>query len=277
MKSDSTIRNRGRRRPGVSNGNQADVRALELLELICNADRSVSLAEASAQQGLSKPTAHRLLRTLLERRLIAQDPQTSGYRSGLKLFELSSAVVRGMTLRTEALPELRELCQRTNETVHLAVLDDGEVIYIDKEETQQTIRMFSAIGKRGPAHCTGVRKVLLAHLPPDELLGVLSRKPLRRSTDNTITRTAALQEELARIRQRGYAINDTQHETDIRCAACPVRDHTGRVIAAISLTAPTIRMSRARIESMAPLVRTYADRISRRLGQVPDERPLQPQ
>jgi IclR family transcriptional regulator, KDG regulon repressor len=182
-----------------------------------------------------------------------------------------------MTLRTEALPELRELCQRTNETVHLAILDDGEVIHIDKEVTQQTIRMFSAIGKRGPAHCTGVGKVLLAHLPPDELLGVLSRKPLRRFTDNTITRTAALREELARIRQRGYAIDDTQHETDIRCAASPVRDHTGRVIAAISLTAPTIRMSRARIEPMAPLVRTYADRISRRLGHVPDERPLQPQ
>jgi IclR family KDG regulon transcriptional repressor len=267
----ATIRNTARR-PGATNGNQAVVRALDLLELVCNADHPVSLAEASARQGLSKPTAHRLLRTLVERGLIAQDPQMKGYRPGLKLFELSSAVLRGMTLRTEALPELRELCQRTNETVHLAVLDDGEVIYIDKEETQQTIRMFSAIGKRGPAHCTGVGKVLLAHLPAEELRAMLAGKPLQRFTDTTIVTTAALQEELALVRQRGYAIDDTEHEADIRCAACPVRDHTGRVIAAISLTVPAIRMSRARIESMAPLVRTYADRISRRLGYVPDTR-----
>jgi IclR family KDG regulon transcriptional repressor len=271
MEQYSTIRNPARR-SGAANGNQAVVRALDLLELVCNADHPVSLAEASARQGLSKPTAHRLLRTLVERGLIAQDPQMKGYRPGLKLFELSSAVLRGMTLRTEALPELRELCQRTNETVHLAVLDDGEVIYIDKEETQQTIRMFSAIGKRGPAHCTGVGKVLLAHLPAEELRAVLAGKPLQRFTDTTIVTTAALQEELALVRQRGYAIDDTEHEADIRCAACPVRDHTGRVIAAISLTVPAIRMTRARIESMAPLVRTYADRISRRLGYVPDTR-----
>jgi IclR family transcriptional regulator, KDG regulon repressor len=271
MEQYSTIRNPARR-SGAANGNQAVVRALDLLELVCNADHPVSLAEASARQGLSKPTAHRLLRTLVERGLIAQDPQMKGYRPGLKLFELSSAVLRGMTLRAEALPELRELCQRTNETVHLAVLDDGEVIYIDKEETQQTIRMFSAIGKRGPAHCTGVGKVLLAHLPTEELRAMLAGKPLQRFTDTTIVTTAALQEELALVRQRGYAIDDTEHEADIRCAACPVRDHTGRVIAAISLTVPAIRMSRARIESMAPLVRTYADRISRRLGYVPDTR-----
>jgi DNA-binding IclR family transcriptional regulator len=137
-----------------------------------------------------------------------------------------------MTLGTEALPELRELCQRTNETVHLAVLDDGEVIYIDKEKTQQTIGMFSAIGKRGPAHCTGVGKVLLAHLPPDELLGVLSRKPLRRFTDNTITRTAALREELTRIRQRGYAI------------ATPSMRPTSAVPPVLSATTPAVSSPR---------------------------------
>jgi DNA-binding IclR family transcriptional regulator len=101
---------------------------------------------------------------------------------------------------------------------------------------------------------------------------VLAGKPLRRFTDTTIVTSAALREELALVRQRGYAIDDTEHEADIRCAACPIRDHTGRVIAAISLTVPAIRMSRARIGSMAPLVRTYADRISRRLGYVPDTR-----
>jgi IclR family acetate operon transcriptional repressor len=130
--------------------------------------------------------------------------------------------------------------------------------------------MFSAIGKRGPAHCTGVGKVLLASLPPDELQRVVAVKKLKRFTTRTITTVAGLKRELSLIRERGYAIDDTEHEAEIRCAACPVRDHTGRVVAAVSLTAPTLRMSRDRIEAMAPLVREYADRVSRKMGYVAD-------
>lgn len=248
-------------------------RALELLELVCTAPRPVTLADASLRVKLHKPTAHRLLAALGKHRLVDRDPETKGYRPGLKLFELSSGVLRNMELRTQALPEVIELSRRTNETVHLAVLDDGEVIYIDKEETQQTIRMFSAIGKRGPAHCTGVGKVLLAYVPPEEVRRVVAAKGLKRFTNRTITTITELNRELALIRERGYAIDDTEHEAEIRCAACPIRDHAGRVIAAVSLTAPIIRMSRERIESMAPLVRQYTDRISRKLGYVPPEQP----
>jgi DNA-binding IclR family transcriptional regulator len=243
---------------------------LKLLELVCTAERPVSLAEVSARVKLYKPTAHRLLQSLGQHGLISQEADSKAYRPGLKLFELSHEVLRHMELRTQALPELSELNRRTNETVHLAVLDQGDVIYIDKEESQHTIRMFSAIGKRGPAHCTGVGKVLLAYLPTDELQLFLADKKLKRFTSRTITTAAGLRRELAMIRQRGYAIDDTEHEPEIRCAACPVRDHTGRVIAAVSLTAPTLRMSRERIEAMAPLVREYADRISRKMGYVVD-------
>lgn len=222
--------------------------------------------------GLHKPTAHRLLQALSKHGLIKQDPDTRGYQAGLKLFELSSDVLSRMELRRQALPELTELCRRTNETVHLAVLDDGDVIYIDKEETQQTIRMFSAIGKRGPAHCTGVGKVLLAYLSPNELRQVIAKKGLKRYTSRTITSPALLNRELDMIRARGYGIDNAEHEDEIRCAACPIQDHTGRVIAAVSLTAPIMRMSRERIEEMAPLVREYAGRISTKMGYVLDRR-----
>jgi IclR family transcriptional regulator, KDG regulon repressor len=268
VKRNSTMRNATRK--GSDGSVQSIDRALDLLEVVCMAEGPVSLAEASARVKLYKPTAHRLLQSLGQHGLINQEPDTKAYRPGLKLFELSHEVLRHMELRTQALPELAELNRRTNETVHLAVLDEGDVIYIDKEESQHTIRMFSAIGKRGPAHCTGVGKVLLAYLPAEELQRVLAVKRLKRYTNRTITSVAGLKRELALVRERGYAIDDTEHEAEIRCAACPVRDHAGRVTAAISLTAPTLRMSRERIEAMAPLVREYAERISRKMGHVRD-------
>ena len=269
LKRSSTIRNAAVRRGGDGSVQSID-RALRLLEVVCVAERPISLAHVSARVKLHKPTVHRLLQSLGQHGMIIQDPESKAYRPGLKLFELSNAVLRNMELRTQALPELAELNRRTNETVHLAVLDEGDVIYIDKEESQHTIRMFSAIGKRGPAHCTGVGKVLLAYLPLDELQRVLSQKKLKRFTSRTITTVAAMRRELDLIRERGYAIDDTEHEPEIRCAACPIRDHSGRVVAAMSLTAPTLRMSRDRIEAMAPLVREYADRISRKMGYVVD-------
>jgi len=269
LKRSSTIRNAAVRR-GADGSVQSIDRALLLLEVVCVAERPISLAHVSARVKLHKPTVHRLLQSLGQHGMIIQDPESKAYRPGLKLFELSNAVLRNMELRTQALPELAELNRRTNETVHLAVLDEGDVIYIDKEESQHTIRMFSAIGKRGPAHCTGVGKVLLAYLPLDELQRVLSQRKLKRFTNRTLTTGAALRRELDLIRERGYAIDDTEHEPEIRCAACPIRDHSGRVVAAMSLTAPTLRMSRDRIEAMAPLVREYADRISRKMGYVVD-------
>ncbi|MER3468453.1 MAG: IclR family transcriptional regulator [Thermoflexus sp.] len=241
-------------------------RALGLLELICRAEDGFSLTELSQRAGLPKSTVHRLLATLSAHRLVAQDPQTNRYLPGIKIFELAQAVLQKLELRKQALPELQELCQRTNETVHLAILDDGDVIYIDKQESQQTIRMFSAIGKRGPAHCTGVGKVLLAALPDHELEEIIRRKGLPRFTDKTITDPELLRAHLAQVRQQGYAIDDTEHEPEIRCVACPIRDHTGRVIAAVSLTIPAFRATREQIEAMAPLVREYADRISRKMG-----------
>jgi DNA-binding IclR family transcriptional regulator len=227
--------------------------------------------EVVEQTGLVAPTAHRLLRALVDHGLLAQEVATKAYRPGLKLFELSSYVVQGLELRHEAQPELRQLSQETDETVHLAVLDEGEVVYIDKFETAQTIRMYSEVGKRAPAHCTGVGKVLLANLPAEEFRRVIRQRGLRGYTGTTITSVGVLEHELAVINERGYAIDDGEHEPEIRCVACPIRDHTGRVVAATSVTAPASRMSLARVEALAPLVLGRADRISERLGYAPND------
>lgn len=248
---------------------QAVSRALSLLELVCRSGRPITLGQAAAQAGLVRPTAHRLLSTLIDHGLVAQDPATKEYRAGLKLFELSNEVARSLDVRPQALPEIRQLSRETNETVHLGILDEGEVVYIDKVESAQTIRMYSAVGKRAPAHCTAVGKALLAYLPAESLRQVIQARGLREFTRTTITTIDALERDLELIRERGYAIDDGEHEPEIRCVASPIRDHTGAVIAAMSLTAPATRMSRERMAAFAPLVRSHADRVSMRLGYVP--------
>lgn len=243
-------------------------RALEVLAILCNADGGMSLSELSSRADLHKSTVHRLLQSLINYQLASQDPSTRLYKAGLRIFELSHLVLSKIELRSQALPLLKELSQRLNETVHLAVLDNEEMVYIDKEETRRTIRMYSAIGKRGPLHCTGVGKVLLAYLPEERIEHIVKQKGLHRYTEKTITSLSELKRHLAAVRERGYAIDDTEHEREIRCVACPIRGHSREVIAAISLTVPVSRISREEIERLAPVVKGYADRISRKMGWV---------
>jgi IclR family KDG regulon transcriptional repressor len=253
--------------PGAdSRGLRTLDRALGLLEMLCQSNGGLALTELSQRSGLPKSTVHRLLGGLIARRLVAQDTDNQHYLPGIKLFELSQQALQKLRLRDQALPELRELCRATRETVHLAILDDGDVIYIDKEESPQTIRMFSAIGKRGPAHCTGVGKALLAGLSEGELSAVIRLKGLPRFTEYTITDPEKLRTHLQQVRELGYAIDDREHESDIRCIACPVFDHRGVAVASISLTVPAFRASREDVEAQALVVREYADRISRRMG-----------
>ena len=258
-------------------GVQSVDRALEVLAAVCEADGGIALRDLSEQLGLHKSTVYRLLQTLSTHRFVVQDPVTKQYRAGLRLFELANLVIAKIEVRTQALPELKALSQQTNETVHLAVLDEGDVVYIDKQETQRTIRMYSAIGKRAPVHCTALGKVLLAYLPEAEIERIAREKGLKPFTERTITSLQELKRHLAMVREKGYAIDDMEHEPDIRCAACPIRDHTGKVIAAVSLTVPAMRASREQLEAMAPLVKQTADRISRKMGYVPDISPAQEQ
>lgn len=260
------LSDRGKRTGTSIQGAQSVNRALDALLAICEAENGIALGDLSEVLGLHKATTHRLVRSLVTYRFVTQDPETKKYRAGLKLFELARTTVDKLELRSQALPELSDLSRKTEETVHLAVLDDGEVVYIDKRETQHTIRMYSAVGKRGPAHCTGVGKVLLAYSDPEEVRRVVKQKGLKRFTENTITELAALERHLARVRERGYAIDDCEHEAEIRCAACPIRDHTGRVVAAVSVTVPSLRATKEQVKALVPHVVRAAATISQKMG-----------
>ena len=207
-----------------------------------------------------------MLQALNDHRFVVQDPGNRRYQPGLRLFELAHQVIAKLTLRGVAEPEIKTLSCQIDETVHLAVLDDGDVVYVDKQETQRTIRMYSAIGKRAPSHCTGLGKVFLAHMPQEELECIVRTKGLKVYTSNTIATLPELKRDLAMVREKGYAIDDAEHEPDVRCAAAPIRDSTGRVVAAVSVAVPSIRASREQIEGMAHLVKRVAERISRKMG-----------
>ena len=167
---------------------------------------------------------------------------------------------------------MRNLASATEETVHLAVLDHHEVIYLRKYESAPPVALYSRIGRRAPAYCTGVGKVLLAYLQDSELTAFLQTIRLERFTKNTITDKAFLQAELAKIRQQDYAIDNMEHEDGIYCIACPIREHTGEVIAATSVTIPSIRLELDALMWYLPLVQKAVRAISQELGYVEPER-----
>jgi DNA-binding IclR family transcriptional regulator len=241
-------------------------RAVTLLDILTQADGGMSLGDLSQAADLPKSTTHRLLRTLIRHKLVRQDQETGKYVPGLKLFEMAYRVLDRMELRAQALPVVERLNKETNLTVHLAILDDGDVVYIEKREANRAIRMYSAVGKRAPAHCTGLGKVLLAHLSEEELRRIVEQKGLRRYTDRTITTWDELVNHLAMVRARGYALDEGEHEEMIRCVAAPVRDHRGQVVAAISLTGAVNHMDSEYAERLSGLVLRSAEEISRRIG-----------
>lgn len=241
-------------------------KALNIIELLAETRQELSLSEISRRLGFAKSTAHGLLSTLRDFEYVEQSFFTGRYKLGLRLFEIGSIVAHGWDLRVNAVPHIQNLFDQLGETVHLVVLDKGEVLYIDKRESRQPMRIVSQVGTRLPAHCTGVGKVLLAHLGNAELKRIIATRGLARYTKNTITDQKKLEEELALIRTREYAVDNEEIMDNLRCIAAPIRDQTGKVIAAISVSMPTIRFSEEQFNQMVASVKQTASNISSDLG-----------
>ena len=198
--------------------------------------------------------------------LVERNARTGRYRLGLHIFELGGLVMQQMNLWDEALPFLEGLVRDTGETGHLAVLDGGEAIYIERVEARRALRLPSAIGRGYPAHATNLGKVLLADLPPERVSEIIAERGLAVFTPNTITDPDELTAELERIRERGYAIDDEEYDEGLRCIGAGVRDHSGHVVSALGIGGPVTRVTPARVEELAELVMAAARGLSRRLG-----------
>ena len=242
-------------------------RAIRLLTLLADG-RSKTLTELSQQLGISSSSTFRLLTTLDSHDFVEHDRPAGGYRLGLACLELSRAYQESSDVRRVALQELEGLRDATSETVHLGVLDQMEVVYIEKLQGLHAIGLMSSrVGGRSPAYCTGLGKMLLAHLDPATVRDHFSGNGLHRFTENTITGLDELMAHLAIVRAQGYAIDNSEHEREVRCVAAPLFDVRGEAVAAISVSGPAARMDplgdhRALIEAT---VRT-SQVISRRLG-----------
>lgn len=247
-------------------------KALDILEVICIAGGPLELHEISRKLDLPSSTVYRLLQTLLENGYARQERVSRQYSAGLKIFELSQSIIAGLHFTDFAQEPLQDLANTTLETVHLAVLDHYEVIYLQKYDSYHPVALYSRVGRRAPAYCTGVGKLLLAHLPQSELAAFMQSVTLAPFTQNTITEEAVLEADLAGIRQRGYSIDDMEHEEGVCCIACPVRGHTGAVIAAASITAPSFRQDLDGLLSYLPLLQEKVAAISQELGYVKDQR-----
>lgn len=242
--------------------------AIRLIKSFSDEESEIGISNLGKRLSLPKSTVHRLASTLIDVGMLEQNIDTGKYRLGLVLLELGSMVRRRMDFSTEAKPQLMLLREKTGETVHLAILDHGSIVYINYLESRHSIRMTSDVGLRKPVFCTAEGKALLAHQPA-EVVERLIETDLKALTPNSIVDPAALRKDLANVLARGYAIDDRESDIGMRCLAAPVRDHSGKVIAAASVGGPTQRLTKKTLMSFVPDVLNAAEVISRRLGYLP--------
>lgn len=244
-------------------------RVLRAIEVFHESTGDLSLSDIADRLSLPKSSVHRLLATLIDHNFIERDPLTRRYRLSIRLFEIGAGIIRERGLQSVAYPVVKDLAHTTGETCHLAVLSGTEVVYIYKVDGASSITMSSHMGGRAPCYATSIGKVLLAW-NEEELFARLIASGLKSYTNNTITDPGRLMQELEMVRLRGYACDLEEFEQSLRCIAAPVRDHFGRVIAAIGIAGPGWRLSDSRLDELAQVVMEAGSALSHSLGYLPN-------
>lgn len=245
-------------------------KAISVLKAFTITEPELGVNELSRRLGLHKSTVSRILFTLEQGGLIERNPETGKCRLGVGLIALAGLVIRHTEVREAARLHLQWLADTTGETVNLTVLDGDEAINLEHIPSPRMVKHIGWVGRRTPLHCTSTGKLLLAHMPKDLIERHLA-KPLHIHTRFTITDADRLREMLARIRQEGYAVGQEELEEGLNAVAAPVRDHQGRVVAAVSVSGPSYRVSPERFPELAEQVREGGRRISTQLGHLGGE------
>lgn len=245
--------------------NQSAQRVLDMLEYLAATGRA-TLGVMAADLGLNKSTTHRFVSTLVKTGYARQDPVDRSYSLTTRVMDIASQVMQRLQIHRMLHPVLDDLSRVAGETVHLAILDGYEFVYIDKVEGNSAVKMASQIGSRGACHCTALGKVLLAGTPEEHWREYAERRGLPRRTARTITAADALFAELRRVAQLGWAMDDVENEEGIRCIGAPIHDHAGQVVAAISISGWTVSMTEQRAQQLIPLLLDYTRRASEMLG-----------
>ena len=248
---------------------QTIARANSVLDALATNPCGISLAELCEQTGLAKSTLHRILATLVHFGFVRQAPVSRHYSLGFKLLELGNILLRQLDIRKEANPFLIALSNAIGETVHLVIRDGPSAIYIDKVDSgvQGGLQMVSRIGMAIPLHCSAVGKVFLSHMDEEEVLGLLGERQLAPRTEKTIPDITLLLAHLREVGKTGFAVDDEENEAGIRCVAAPIKDNTGEVVAAMSVSGASARITLEKIANeLAAQVVATARHISQSLG-----------
>lgn len=238
-------------------------KALEVLDQVASFGRPVRFSELLAGSPFPKPTLYRFVQTLTNQQMLAYDAERQTYAPGVRLVRLAHAAWEQSTLAPIARPHIDALSAAVGETVHLAQLDNAQVLYIDKRNANKPVQMFSQAGKVGPAYCTGVGKVMLAFCAADRVAAIIAQQSFHRFTPATICDAQALGAELDAIRANGYGFDREEHEPGIICVAMPILSDQGRVLGALSVTSTTSRTNLAGLESYVPILQQTAAAIAR--------------
>jgi IclR family pca regulon transcriptional regulator len=249
---------------------EALARGLDILSLF-SAERPVlTLSQIVELLDLNKSTAYRVLATLESGDYLVQDPVTRQYRPGLKVLQLGFTAINTLEIRHIARPYLERLSQEVGETVSLAVLDGFRTIYVDRIRNQSIVGVVLGVGSSLPAHCTALGKVLLADLPPGDLERLLAANAMATYTPKTLTTKESLLAALGEVRRLGYALDDEELASGLRAVAAPIRDFSGRTIAAANVSGTSLQITDERIEGEIIPALVHATRqISSILGYLP--------
>jgi len=242
------------------------VKALNILEVLAEEEPPYTLTQLSRRLHLHVSTVHRLLVNLVRHGFVEEAPLSGGYQLSYRVLRMGLRVLDRLDFRRAAYPLLRDLNQRTKETVHLAILEGAHAITIEKFGSLQPVGLDARLGTVTPLHATGVGKTLLAH-QSEEFAAQIAQSPgLPRLTSHTITSLASLRKELERIREQGYAFDHEETAEGLCCTAGPIFNHEGQVVAAFSVAGPSSRLTPARLAELSQLVRETSREISYRLG-----------
>ncbi len=242
-------------------------RALSILERLADAD-GMTLTDLAQSVGLAPSTTHRLLTTLQQRRFADFDEEYGVWVIGVGAFNVGNAFLRNRRIVTLGRPVMRRLMEDVGETVNLAVEDQSELVYVTQFESHAPMRAFFRPGRRAPMHASAVGKAMLAGMDDAKVTDYLHRKGMPRFTDKTIVDPAALRAELQQVRERGWAVDDEEHTVGMRCVASTIHNEHGEVIAGVSVSGPSVRVTETRLGELGARVVQAANEITEQIGGV---------
>ena len=241
-------------------------RAIAIIKKLGGSKEGVSVTNLSRELKLNISTVSRLLKTLRADGIVTQNETTLRYSLGIGFLEIALNFWGSMDLRKAAVKHMKKLQENTNETVNLAVIDEFEVVYIDRIESKQEFRHSISIGKRAPVHCTSLGKAIVAFMDLEMISKNLSKIPLQKMTSFSKNKPDEIIEELIEIRKTKIAIDDREHQEHIRCVGSPIFDVRGNVVAAVSVSGPISRVSYQILEELKREIKDAARLISMDLG-----------